>query len=112
MYDPLNPLQNLLGLTIREFKTYEEVPAFKEMLQLVKYEGLVKAWLTEKERVKREMDALRTKNQGDKQPSSGSSKPVKGSTAMMKVKGSPTTGVSKKRKVPRLNKRPRTKSTG
>lgn len=112
VYDPLNPLQNLLGLTIREFKTYEEIPAFKEMLQLVKYEGLVKAWLTEKERVKREMDALRTKNQGDKQPSSGSSKPVKGSTAMMKVKGSPTTGVSKKRKVPRLNKRPRTKSTG
>jgi len=109
VYDPLNPLQNLLGLTLREFKTYEEVPAFKEMLQLVRYEGLVRLWLTEKERVKREMDALRAKNQGNQQKSSESSKPVKGSTAMMKVKGSPTTGVSKKRSDSRLNKRTRLK---
>jgi len=109
VYDPLNPLQNLLGLTLREFKTYEEVPAFKEMLQLVRYEGLVRLWLTEKERVKREMDALRAKNQGNQQKSSESSKPVKGSTAMTKVKGSPTTGVSKKRSDSRLNKRTRHK---
>jgi len=111
VYDPLNPLQNLLGMTLREYKTYEEVPAFKEMIALVKYEGLVRAWLTEKERVKREMDAKRTKNQGDRQTNSESSKLVKGSTAIMKMKGSPTTKVSKKRNSKVLNKKTRTKST-
>jgi len=111
VYDPLNPLQNLLGMTLREYKTYEEVPAFKEMIALVKYEGLVRAWLTEKERVKREMDAKRTKNQGDQQTNSESSKLVKGSTAIMKMKGSPTTKVSKKRNSKVLNKKTRTKST-
>jgi len=98
-------------MTLREYKTYEEVPAFKEMIALVKYEGLVRAWLTEKERVKREMDAKRTKNQGDRQTNSESSKLVKGSTAIMKMKGSPTTKVSKKRNSKVLNKKTRTKST-
>jgi len=128
VYDPLNPLQNLLALTVREYKTYEEVPAFKEMLKLVRYEGLVKSWLDEKERVKREADANRTKKQGKVTKTSESSKlvkdstsitRVKGSTAITKVKGSPTTQakrspttkVSKKRKEKELSKRTRTNST-
>jgi hypothetical protein len=111
VYDPLNPLENLLGMTLREYKTYDEVPAFKETLSLVKYEGLVRAWLAEKERVKSEEDANRAKNQGNKQTSSESSKLVKGSTATKKLGGSPTTKVSKKRKAYGPNKKTRTKST-
>jgi len=63
IYNPLEPISDLLNLVEREVKTSENVPAFKEMRSLLRFQKLVKSWLLERNKVK----LLEIQNRKEKQ---------------------------------------------
>jgi len=60
-FNPLDPLTNLLGKVDQEIITSDTVPAFKEMLSLLRNQRLVKSWVIEQKLVK-EQEIMNKKN--------------------------------------------------
>jgi len=67
VFNPMEPISNLLGLVDRELNESEEIPAFREMVRLLKKEKLVKSYLFEQKSIRKKELVQKFNNKKKKQ---------------------------------------------